>query len=134
MLLYCNGQDADKQMRMGIGVVSTRPISVALAEGDVAEAHSAVADNDEAGQAGELGVLHCHISRQVCKAQHQSIVCTHADHILSAALLHKHCSAAYTLHCTCTWYNEWSSVYRCSNWLSRQGTTYRSSMHTPVCI
>lgn len=67
--------------------LSTWPISIALTEGHVAEAHSAVADNDKAGQAGELGVLHCHVSRQVCKAQHQSIICTHAHHILSAALL-----------------------------------------------
>ncbi|KAA6419029.1 MAG: hypothetical protein FRX49_03850 [Trebouxia sp. A1-2] len=54
-LLYCNGQDANKQIRMGVGVACTWPISVALAEGDVAEAHSAVADNDEARQAGGAG-------------------------------------------------------------------------------
>jgi len=61
VLLCCNGQDVDKQIRRDIGVVSTWPVGVALAEGDVVEAHGAVADNDEAGQAGELGVLHCHI-------------------------------------------------------------------------
>jgi len=118
-------------------VVSTWPIGVALTEGYVVEAQSAVADNYKTGQAGELGVLHCHVSWQVCKAQHQSIICTHEHNILSAALMPEHCSAAYTLHCTCTWYNEWSSVYRCSNLLCRQGITYRSFVHIichHVCI
>ena len=56
----------------------TWPIAVALAEGDIAEAHSAVADDDKARQAGELGVLYGHVARQSFKAQDQPIICN--DH------------------------------------------------------
>ena len=58
--------------------VTTCSICVALAEGDIVEAHGAVADNDKAGQAGELGVLHRYVSREALKAQHQPIICTQA--------------------------------------------------------
>ncbi len=105
-------------------MVSTWPIGVALTEGYVVEAQSAVADNYKTGQAGELGVLHCHVSWQVCKAQHQSIICTHADHSLSAAQLPKHCSAAYTLHCTCT-----MNGHQCTD-----VATDRASHTGPPCI
>ena len=102
-LSAAQGRMQTNRMRRDIKVVSTWPVGVALAESDVAEAHGAVAHNDKAGQAGELGVLHRHISRQVCKVQHQSIICTHAHHTLSAAQLPNHCNLAYTLYCICTW-------------------------------
>ena len=58
--------------------VTTCSIGVALAERDIAEAHRAVADNDEARQVGELGVLQRYVSREALKAQHQPIICTQA--------------------------------------------------------
>lgn len=57
----------------------TWSISVPLAESDIAELHSAVADNHKARQAGELRVLHRNIARQSLKAQHKAIVCNSND-------------------------------------------------------